>query len=173
MRRAQAEEIQAARMQRIEEVMVGSETRLNHITETLVGLGEDTGSAATAIGVPRTDMQSITTSAPNQVNSQFDQSQAALVRVVNDAGAEFEGIRNAIQGLYGGTGDTFMEVRNKVEELEREVQDMRANPSGVGGGGFSGNKGFLPLKSQQSKQFGKMRWSGGLGQTTSLPTWTR
>ena len=143
------------RMDNVEQAVSGFQTWLDRITETVYHLGEDTTNNGAAITALRNNMESVTANALEQINERFEEQKAALITVINAARVEFDSLRTNVQSLYGGTGATFQTVQDRVRVLEQEVESLRNNPATGTSNGGNNRQGFLPLKAQVPKAFGK------------------
>ena len=146
------------RMTNVENGCVEFQVRIDRVSATLVELGDLNAQTATELNILRRDVGGATTAALETVNAKFDEQQAAIMAVINGARAEFDLLKNSMQNLYGGTSVSFQEVQSKVLQLEQEVANLRNQPPQSSATATSNNlktRGFLPLKEQIPKAFGK------------------
>ena len=132
-----------------EQGLIAFQERLDHVSSTMVTLGDDVVQQRTTLR----NLQGQTGRAVEEVNAQFDVHQAALIQVVEHARNEFQSMRNELASLYGGTAQTFQQFQDKVNDMAKELADMKAQ--GPTGGGGKKTHGFLPLKEQVPKTFGQ------------------
>ena len=142
-----AERAFADRLDAIEKGMVAYQKRMDSFSATLITLGDD----VTSQGITVQDLTGQTSSAVDQVNAQFDLHKKALIDVVNHARNEFDTLRSGLTALYGGTGTTFADFKDKVDTMQRQIEELTSK----GTGGLPKARGFLPLKEQVPKTFGK------------------